>query len=182
MIQAKFRKDTDTLESFYEQIVEQQLGAHGKDYCNQHNAIREHVKGKVYRELGTHQGATAACALLSGATSVTMVDISTAFIDPNYHLFEAYAKKHEIPLKLMKNNSASPDTVGECDVLLIDSLHTPTHLKKELNLHASSVREHIILHDTFSKRGLSKVASNLEGWEVLVDEKVNVGYMVLSKW
>ena len=181
MIQAKFKEGTDTLESFYEQIIEQQLAGHGKEYCNQHNAIREHVKGKVYRELGTHQGATAACALLAGATSVTMVDISTKLINPNFHLFEAYAKEHGVPIELMESNSHSLDTVGDCDVLLIDSKHTPAHLKKELAIHADRVREHIILHDTFAKRGLSKVAYALEGWKVMVDEKVNVGYMVLGR-
>ena len=181
MIQAKLKEGTNTLESFYEQIVEQQLAAHGADYCNQHKAIREHAKGKVYRELGTHQGATAACALLSGATSVTMVDISTKLVSPNFHLFESYANNHDVDIELIEKNSADVTTVGDCDVLLIDSLHTPAHLKKELNIHAPSVREHIILHDTFSKRGLSKVAYELEGWKVLVDEQVNVGYMVLGR-
>lgn len=179
MIQAKIT--ADTLEGFYSQILEQQLKAHGADYCNQHNAIREHVKGKVYRELGTHQGATAACAFLGGATSVTMVDIKHNLIRPNFHLFEAYAKEHNVGIELIEKNSADKSTVGECDVLLIDSLHTPKHLKIELSIHAESVREHIILHDTFTKRGLFKVASNLAGWKVLVDEQINVGYMVLGR-
>ena len=159
MIQAKIT--ANNLEEFYEQIVEQQLAAHGADYCNQHNAIREHAKGKVYRELGTHQGATAACALLGGATSVTMVDISTKLIEPNYRLFEFFAAKQGVDIELIKNDSAHPSTVEFCDVLLIDSLHNPHHLKKELAVHADSVREHIILHDTYTKRALSKVALKL---------------------
>ena len=179
MIQAKI--DADTLEQFYNQIVTQQLAAHGAEYCNQHFAIRDRVEGKVYRELGTHQGATAACALLAGAKSVTMVDITHQLIRPNYHLFEAYAKDRGVEIELIENDSHHPSTVGPCDVLLIDSKHTPTHLRKELELHADSVREHIILHDTNTVRGLAFVASNLSGWKVEVDEQINVGYMVLSR-
>ena len=139
----------------------------------------------MYRELGTHQGATAACAFLAGATSETMVDISTKLILPNFDLFKSYAIQNDVELELRQKSSHDKSTVGDCDVLLIDSKHTPNHLKKELQLHAGRVRDHIILHDTNSNekgiRGLARVASAFEGWKVLVDEQVNVGYMVLGR-
>ena len=179
MIQAQI--NATTLEEFYNQIVTQQLAAHGAEYCNQHFAIRDRVEGKVYRELGTHQGATAACALLAGATSVTMVDITHRLIRPNYHLFESFAKDNSVDIELIEKSSHEPSTVGDCDVLLIDSKHTAPHLARELELHASSVREHIILHDTNTNRGLANVASQLNGWKTILDERINVGYMVLSR-
>ena len=179
MIQAQI--NASTLEQFYAQIVEQQLAAHGEEYCNQHIAIRDRVAGKVYRELGTHQGATAACALLAGAKSVTMVDITHNLIRPNYHLFEAYAKERGVEIELIEKNSHDKSTVGPCDVLLIDSKHTADHLRGELRIHADDVREHIILHDTHTNRGLAMVANNLDGWKVEIDERINVGYMVLTR-
>ena len=53
-----------TLEEFYSEIRRQQEEAHGDDYCEQHDAIKKYMKYcDSYKELGTHQGGTAACAL-----------------------------------------------------------------------------------------------------------------------
>jgi hypothetical protein len=161
MIQAKIK--ADTLKEYYEQIVTQQQKAHGKTYTAHHDAIRKYLNGGVYRELGVHQGATSACACLAGAESVTGVDIGP------------------YDFSFIERSSHDPSTVGECDVLLIDSKHTPQHLKKELQLHASSVRNYIIMHDTYKIKGLHKVASQLEGWKVEEYYQENVGYTVLSR-
>ena len=173
MIQAKIK--ADTLEEYYEQIVEQQKQAHGESYTAHHDAIRKYLNGGVYRELGVHQGATSACALLAGAKSVTGVDITAKLILPFIPLFG------ERPYTFIERSSHDSSTVGECDVLLIDSKHTASHLRKELQLHASSVRNHIIMHDTFSIPSLHKVASQLEGWKVEEYYQENVGYTVLSR-
>jgi hypothetical protein len=44
-------------------------------------------------------------------------------------------------------NTAELPSIPECDVLLIDSLHTYAHVMAELK-HATSVKETIIFHDT----------------------------------
>ena len=47
-----------TVEEFYKSIREQQEVAHGKEYCDQHDAIIKYMKEcESYKELGTHQGA-----------------------------------------------------------------------------------------------------------------------------
>ena len=173
MIQAKIK--ADTLQEYYEQIVTQQQEAHGESYTAHHDAIRKYLNGGVYRELGVHQGATSACACLAGAKSVTGVDITAKLILPFVPLFGPY------DYTFIEKSSHDPSTVGECDVLLIDSKHTPQHLKKELQLHASSVRNYIIMHDTYKIKGLHKVASQLEGWKVEEYYQENVGYTVLSR-
>ena len=54
-----------TVEEFYKSIRTQQEVAHGKEYCDQHDAIIKYMKEcNSYKELGTHQGATAACVML----------------------------------------------------------------------------------------------------------------------
>lgn len=173
MIRAKIQ--ADTLEEYYEQIVSQQKEAHGETYVAHHDAIRTYLNGGVYRELGVHQGATSACACLAGAKSVTGIDITAELILPFIPLFDPY------DYTFIESSSTNPSSVGECDVLLIDSRHEARHLKKELALHASSVRKHIILHDTYKLKGLHKVASKLEGWRVEEYYQENVGYTVLSR-
>ena len=50
-----------TMEEFNSEIIRQQEEAHGKDYCAIHKAIKKYMKEcDSYKELGTHQGATAA--------------------------------------------------------------------------------------------------------------------------
>ena len=173
MIQAKIK--ADTLEEYYEQIVKQQKEAHGETYTAHHDAIRKYLNGGIYRELGVHQGATSACACLAGAKSVTGVDITAKLILPFVPLFDPY------DFSFIESSSHSPHTVGECDVLLIDSKHTAGHLKQELKLHAPSARKHIIMHDTYSIKSLHKVATQLEGWEIEEYFQENVGYTVLSR-
>ena len=173
MIQAKIQ--ADNLKEYYEQIVAQQKVAHGETYVAHHDAIRKYLNGGVYRELGVHQGATSACACLAGAKSVTGVDISAKLILPFVPLFDPY------DFTFIQNSSDNPSSVGECDILLIDSRHTAQHLRKELKIHAEHVRNHIILHDTYSIKSLHKVASTLEGWKVEEYYQENVGYTVLGR-
>jgi hypothetical protein len=63
MINAELSHVT-TLEEFYESIRSQQEEAHGEDYCAMHDAIRHYMKDcKSYKEIGTHQGGSAAAVM-----------------------------------------------------------------------------------------------------------------------
>ena len=54
-----------TLEEFHDEITKQQTEAHGKGYNDIHGAIQKYLKDcDTYMELGTHQGGTAAAAML----------------------------------------------------------------------------------------------------------------------
>ena len=76
MINAELEHVT-TLKEFYSEIRRQQEEAHGDDYCEQHDVLKKYLglpECNTYKELGTHQGGTAACAMLCYPKSVELID------------------------------------------------------------------------------------------------------------
>lgn len=190
MINAEFH-NIDTLEEFYDEIVRQQTEAHGEHYCGHHNAIRKYITDCTsYMELGTHQGATAACAMLCKPESIRLVDISmrkfSFYLQP---IAEKYCQDNNIVLTVKECDSTSLGSISNTDMLLIDSLHHPNHLRKELALHGGNVNKYIIAHDTSLLNGrpndsLFQVLKHFaleEKWEIVERETRNVGYTVLKK-
>lgn len=179
-----------TLEEFYKEIRRQQEEGHGHDYCRQHDAIvRYMAKCDRYKELGTHQGATAAAAILTNPVSAELVDISMEKYNASKHLFEDYCEKHNIELIVKEMGSTDPRSVGHCDLLLIDSMHNPHHMTKELSLHADYVHKYIICHDTSIVNGrqndslyqtLERFVSGINPWVVIERNTENVGYTVIG--
>lgn len=188
MINAEFDKSISTLQKFYKSIQQQHLEHHGVHYTSHHDAIVKCLKdGSVYKELGTHQGATAAAAVLGGATDVTLVDIDHSKINPNLPLFEKYCKSKNINLNVIEADSRSQKARGRCDTLLIDSCHTYEHCVQELYLHSKWVNNYIIIHDTAANTDLyeavldfTSVLENLE-WNIIEYSKFNVGYTIIKK-
>lgn len=179
--------NVQTLEQFYKQIRTQQEGYHGLGYCGHHDAIADRVRGKRYKELGTHQGATGAAAILAGAVSAELVDISHVKIRPFQHLFEQYCQDHNIELSIVESNSIDPRVATSADILLIDSKHTYDHCSRELKLHGPTITEYIVLHDTThpsSGPGLIRAVNEYcsqSNWKILETNTNNVGYTVLGK-
>lgn len=175
-----------TLNDFYQSIRKQQEEYHGKAYCAHHDAITKYAEGCTsYKELGTHQGATAAAACRAGFKTVTLVDRSHYRFEPNRTVFEAYCKNNGVELNVIESDSTHKRTVNDVDVLLIDSKHTYQHCKKELRLHAESVQKYIIFHDTAAKPELKQavnefVSNNVE-WDIVEDFTDNVGYTVIGR-
>jgi hypothetical protein len=190
MINAEFH-NVNTIEEFYSEIVKQQKEAHGDYYCAHHDAIRKYMKNcSSYMELGTHQGATAACAILCKPKSVRLVDISmlkfNSFLRP---LAEKYCEENDIELVVKECSSTSLASISNSDMLLIDSYHHPEHMKKELSLHGGNTNKYIIAHDTSLLNGksndslfrvLSSFAQEYK-WKIIERETQNVGYTVLAK-
>lgn len=187
MINADLSK-VKTLKEFYKEIRRQQEAAHGNDYCEQHDAIQKYLKEcDSYKELGTHQGGTAAAALLMKPKRVELVDLSMEkyrkYAKP---IFEEYCKKNNIELSIKEMDSTSQQAVSnEYDMMLIDSWHIRKHLEKELALHSSKIRKYIIFHDTNAVKELQKCIEdfclkNLE-WSIIEQGKTNVGYTVIRK-
>ena len=89
-----------TVEEFYKSIREQQEVAHGKEYCDQHDAIIKYMKEcDSYKELGTHQGATAACVMLLKPKYIELVDINHyKYRWKLKELAEPFCQKNKIPL------------------------------------------------------------------------------------
>jgi len=180
-----------TLEEFYDEICRQQEEAHGAYYCAQHHAIRKYLRMgcEYYKELGTHQGGTAAAACLEKPVSVELVDLSLEKFSKSRHLFESFCKENNIKLKTREMNSTDQKTTSRSDLLLIDSYHHPSHLIKELKLHSPYVMKFIILHDTSILHGkvndaLYQTAVNFTAgitpWKIIERNTQNVGYTVLA--
>ena len=177
-----------TLKKFYTEIRKQQEAAHGDDYCEQHDAIQKYLKEcESYKELGTHQGGTAAAALLMKPKKIELVDISME----NYRkfaksIFEDYCNKNNIELSVLEVDSSSKQSVtNEYDMLLIDSYHKRNHMEKELAIHHNKIKKYIVFHDTNSIKELQNCiedfCNNNKQWVIIEQGKSNVGYTVIKK-
>jgi len=180
-----------SLQQFYDEIIAGQAKAHGTDYHEQHAAIEKYLQsGDTYMELGTHQGSTAARAMLNNPKKVILVDISmekyNKFLRP---IAESYCSQNNIELVVHECSSIDSECVHKTDILLIDSLHHRNHMQKELNLHGGNVSKYIIVHDTSVINGRAneslyqcviEFAKN-NGWEEVERGTNNVGYTVIGK-
>ena len=176
-----------TLSQFYKEIRSQQEAAHGHDYCKQHDAIVRYMKFcDSYKELGTHQGGTAAAACLTNPKRVELIDISMEKFNVSRHLFESYCEENNIELVVKEMDSTSPKGFSRTDLLLIDSYHKAHHLAKELEAHADGVSKYIIMHDTCKPTDelyqyLVRFTSGISPWRIVEHCTDNVGYTVLGK-
>jgi hypothetical protein len=180
-----------SLREFNKEIRKQQEEAHGKDYCQIHDAIKKYMKEcKSYMELGTHQGGTASTAMLCKPNRVYLVDMDMSryrkFLAP---IASRWCEDNGIELIVKESDSTSISTINMTDMLVIDSYHHPNHMQKELDLHGSNVCKYIIAHDTSIVNGrpneslyqcLKDFASK-NGWKVIERGTTNVGYTVLQK-
>jgi len=178
-----------SVEEFHEEICRQQKEAHGDRYCEHHEVIQNMIKNhgcKSYKEFGTHQGASAAAALLAKPESVQLVDLELAKYNKYFKpLAEKYCEENSIELKTYECSSSSIGSLGNpCDLLFIDSLHKAYHLQAELDLHKSSVRKYILFHDVNNTRGFPEIINkfcNQNDWKVIERSDSIEGYMLIKK-
>lgn len=180
-----------SVEEFHSEIRRQQEEAHGDKYCAMHDAIQKYLKEcDSYLELGTHQGGSAAAALLAKPKFVQLVDKDMSryrkFLKP---LAEKYAKDNNIKLEVKETDSRGLAATAVVDMLMIDSYHNPQFMMQELNTHAFNVKKYIVAHDTAVINGkpndsLYRVLedfANRAGWTIIEHVTENVGYTVLKK-
>ena len=179
-----------TLEEFYSEIRRQQEEAHGNDYCEQHDALVRLLTKEgctTYKELGTNQGATAAAAMLCNPKEIELIDIDMRrykqFLKP---LAEKYCAENNIKLTVKEISSTDIGSLGiSPDVLLIDSYHTPQHMRKELILHQHTVKKYMVFHDTTVQQSLydtiAGFCSDTKVWEIVERGTTNVGYTVIKR-
>lgn len=132
---------------------------------------------KTVKEIGVFQGTTFAMLLTRPSVEEAIgVDINfDTYKKTMKHLIDEYAEENGKKVSIIEKSSLDPSTVSECDFLHIDSLHTPSHLRKELKLHHKSVSKYIAFHDVNQKdRELFKVVKefvdNSKGEWVIVDD------------
>ena len=189
-------KHVKSVDEFYTEIRSQQEEYHGKDYCAMHDAIRKYMKDcKSYKELGTHQGGSAASAM-TGEHKPEYMEL----VDINHEkyrwklksLAQPYCKKHGIDLVVREADSTALNSISDRDIdmLVIDSLHQRQHMEKELAMHAPYIQKYIIAHDTTIcqdrpldalYRCLSDFCGNGTTWKIIERGTENVGYTVLKR-
>lgn len=189
-------KHVTSVEEFYTEIRSQQEEYHGADYCAMHDAIRKYMKDcKSYKELGTHQGGSAA-SVMTGEHKPEYMEL----VDINHEkyrwklksLAEPYCKEHGIELVVKEADSTALNSIShrDIDMLMIDSLHLRHHMEKELNMHAGYIQKYIVAHDTTIcqdkpqdalYRCLENFCSNNTRWKIVERGTTNVGYTVLQK-
>ena len=176
-----------TLREFYDESKRQSNLAHGKHYCNYHDAISRYLaRGERYKELGIFQGMSAAVACFKLPRSVELIDKNITKFNPNRPLFEAYCTEHKIQLTVIETSSTKPDSASAADVLFVDSYHAVEHVELELAIHAKHTAKFMIFHDTTKPndkifRVVSAFAKKNSEWEVVERNEQACGYAVLAR-
>lgn len=180
-----------TLQQFNDLIRMRQEEAHGKDYCQIHDAIEKYMSECTsYMELGTNQGGTASVAMLCKPNRVYLVDLDMSkFREYLQPIAVAWCNQHNIELIVKEIDSTSIATINDTDMLVIDSYHHPDHMRKELKVHSPNVHKYIIAHDTNMINGrpndsLYQCLKNFaidNNWEIIERGITNVGYTVLRR-
>ena len=188
-------KDPLTLAEFYAEIRSQQEDPnhHGAGYCAHHDMIQHFMdECKSYRELGTHQGASAAAALLSPNTPnrVDLVDITMEKLNWQKHLFLEFCELNHVDINIHEMSSIDPGCANEVDMLMIDSLHQWKWTEKELDLHAPLVKNYIVFHDTTTVNGRASdiwpgivqwCEESGGEWKILKRVLKNVGATIITR-
>ena len=181
MISGDFTHCT-SLNQFHEEISSLHRKAHGEEYTAHHSEMFARLSNECvsYRELGVNQGATAACAAIAGIKDLHLIDIDLKPFRPYEHLFEGYA------LKLYEGSDLEVPGLYPVDFLLIDSLHTYEHVKKQLTVHSPYVDQYILIHDSAAKLGIRRavdefVAESNDDWVLTLHYPKNVGYSLIER-
>ena len=178
-----------TLKEFYSEIRSQQEAAHGNDYCDQHDALVNLFNNEgctSYKEIGTHQGGTAAAVMQTNVKYIELIDIDMSkyrkFLAP---IASKYCKDNDIELVVKETNSLGLGSIGKaCDVMLIDSVHNRPHMEAELKIHAPFAKRYIVFHDTSSVPALYEGIKELCWWgsfDIIERGTDNVGYTVIKR-
>ena len=182
MIKGHFEHVKD-IKQFYKEIREVQETAHGEGYCDLHDEIiKKSTECETYRELGTMQGATAACAVVAGYTKLQLVDLDFEQFRPYKHLFDG----HDVEMYECDSKDPKLTTIGNVDLMVIDSYHKGYHTWEELKVHAPYVNRYILFHDTFKpsdsvQQAVNQFVMQNANWHIETYSKVNVGYTCIKR-
>ena len=138
---------------------------------------------QVVCELGTNQGGSAAVMLNSDIKYLFSYDLHPE----NCDFIKIYGKVNcDTYWKLMGEfDSVGGTPVRDCDLLLIDTVHTEEHVWKELNIHSGRVKKFIVVHDTMRRTVADAVyrfqLRNSEEWKVVKVLMEYPGTMVLQR-
>jgi hypothetical protein len=181
----------NTLELWRSAFYEVSLEGYGNtsNLAHQDSIVRCAMECDVIKEIGVCQGGSLSAMMLTDPKKLTAIDINPINFNPYKSVFQDYADRRGIDFTFMPVSSLDPSTVSPCEMLHIDSLHTPDHLWKELNLHAATVSKYIIMHDTCNFKTTSgllpviaKYITEVEQcWQIDEHYMHRVGHTVLKR-
>lgn len=192
MIKPDITDQVNSLEEFYVTLSKMQADAHFEEYIAHHDALIKCANDpdvKSIKEIGVCQGVTLAALLKTHPEKLVGMDIMPKYFNPYKHHFEKYSKEHGVDFEFIEGNSHDHNLISKCDLLHIDSLHTPAHLAKELKLHAPFVKKYIVFHDTANYKGsrglLETIAHYItyerQDWKIIDHYPHRVGYTVIQR-
>lgn len=139
-------------------------------------------------ECGVFQGMSTAAFLSCDIDKLDSYDIDLSLVyRPMFNRV-----KGDIEWNLERKNSLK-DSVGEVDLLFLDTMHTYDHVKKEIFFQGPNARKYIIVHDAnyppprknptiWVRDAVNEfVAENNDLWKIVVDSTEGTGIMVLEK-
>ena len=180
-----------SVEQFYQEIRQRQVEEFGGiEYVRHHDVMQRLFLDEgcsSYRELGTHQGASAAAVMLTKPKIMELIDTNmdrfNRFLRP---LAEAYCAVHNIELSVRQISSTSKEAAsGSVDVLLVDTWHNVRQVQAELEVHSDQVGRFIVFHDTATfpkiKACVDRFCFKNRSWKVIEHCKKSVGTTVIKR-
>jgi len=176
----------------FEEWVEMHDSEFQQNDCNKaHHAslIRCAKDSEIIKELGVCQGGSLSAMLRQHPKKIIGVDIEPFRFNPYMPLFKDYAERNDVEFEFHAKSSLDNSVVSPCDMMHIDSLHSPDHLMKELILHAPTVKKYIVMHDTCnfkSTTGLlvamaKYITEQDQSWQIVEHYPHRVGHTVIQR-
>lgn len=119
--------------------------------CAQRSDINEHLptllkyakQVKHITEMGVRDVVSTWAFLMANPHNLKCIDIVKS---PNINEMLLISNQEKLTVEFIEGDTTKIE-IEETDLLFIDTLHTYTQLKKELELHAGKVKRFIIFHD-----------------------------------
>jgi hypothetical protein len=147
----------ETLEDVWSLYQETFINGVAPTTEHRNNALIECAKdSESISELGVNQGSSFIMLMMQNPKKIVGVDVTLKkwrggnkkedlkALEP---LALEYMRRNPMEYIMYEGSSTDKKSVHKVDMLHIDSLHYPSHLTRELQMHADSVNKYIAFHD-----------------------------------
>jgi len=177
------------LQKFYDEYCKSIVQEYDEGSLAYLNALRKYSKEKkieIVREHGIGTGLSFAALALEKPKVLIGYDLKLF----NYsYPFEQFARKNNIELRINKNDANSVNSVGESDLLHIDSVYRQETVYRELINHANSVSKYIVISNTNNYGPVINVLGGVikfitvkdPQWQIVEHGISGRGYVVLRR-
>lgn len=140
-------------------------------------------------EFGARDGSSASAILVGGANLHSYDHIPT----DSMRYLEMLNKERKLPANFTFHHANTLEcNIEPTDLALFDSLHTFSHLEKEIKRHIDKVARFALFHDSYShaknsldisgEEGITRaIEENMVGWKLVYDVKFNHGLQVYER-